>query len=358
MKQDKFSHFHMNRMKKDDFLLVRAAFGQPVERVPVWVMRQAGRYLPEYRKVRKEAGSFLNLCFNPERAAQVSIQPLDLIGVDGVIMFSDILTPLMGIGMDLDFSPAPVFSNPLKNEADIRALTPFDPEKAVPYVGQILRLLKQEVGKRAPVIGFCGAPFTLAAYMIEGGSKQLDRLKRFFWEKPETANLLLNKLTDLTIDYLNYQIENGADVIQVFDTWAGELSNEEYQRFVLPYMQKIFASLNRKNQVPQIYFMKGGNDRIDILGELGCDVLSLDWTHDFSQVRTKIKPDIALQGNMAPDILFKPDAVIRENVKQLLARISGQNGYIFNLGHGVDKRTSPDSLRCMVNAVKEFSTKS
>lgn len=342
-------------MKNNDFLLVNAAFNRPVERTPVWVMRQAGRYLPEYRKVRKEAGNFLNLCFNPELAAMVSLQPLDLIGVDAVIMFSDILTPLMGIGMDLDFTPAPIFSNPVRTESDIRSLKAFDPDAAVPYVGKVLKLLKKEVGDRAPVIGFSGAPFTLAAYMVGGGSKQLHQIKGLLWEKTDQANLLLDKLTTLVIDYLNYQIENGADCVQVFDTWAGILSPTDYEHFVMPYMQRIFDNLKGKDVVPKIYYIKGGNSLTPYLGKLGADVISLDWSHDLKEVRETLGDQIALQGNLDPDTLFCSQKTIRERVKLNLDRLSDQRGHIFNLGHGIDKSTSPDALRCMVNAVKEFS---
>lgn len=342
-------------MKRKNYLLVDAAFNRPVERIPVWVMRQAGRYLPEYREVRKQAGSFLNLCFTPELAAEVSIQPLDLIGVDAVIMFSDILTPLMGIGMELDFTPAPVFANPIRSEADIRSLKIFDAEKAVPYVGSLLNILKKEVGQRAPVIGFSGAPFTLAAYMVGGGKGQFHQIKKLIWEKPDQAHLLLEKLTQLVITYLNYQISNGADVVQVFDTWAGICSPDDYEEFITPYMQKIFETIESKGIVPTIYYIKGGNAMTHQLGKLGADVISLDGTHNLNTVRNTLGKGIAIQGNLDPDTLFCSHETIQNRVKSTLQKMSGENGYIFNLGHGIDKSTAPDALRCMVSAVKQFS---
>jgi uroporphyrinogen decarboxylase len=342
-------------MTQNEHLLIRAAFNQPVERVPVWAMRQAGRYLKEYRDVREQAGRFLDLCFNPELAAEVSIQPLDLIGVDAVIMFSDILTPLMGIGMDLDFTPGPVFSNPIRHESDIETLTPFDPESAVPYVGKILQILRREVGDRAPIIGFSGAPFTLAAYMVEGSGGEFRKIKSLLWEKPNQAHKLLSRLTDLVIDYLNYQIENGADMVQVFDTWAGLLTTEAYQQFAAPYLQRIFSSLSNKGIVPQVYYMKGGQRFLSQLKLLGADVISCDWLTNLKEAREILGNQMALQGNLDPDLLFCSQETIRIHVKQTLDQIPDHTGHIFNLGHGVNKAVSPDALRCMVKAVKEFS---
>lgn len=339
-------------------LLLRAAFKQPIERTPVWVMRQAGRYLPEYRATRAQAGDFLSLCKNPELAAEVTIQPLDLIGVDAVIMFSDILTPLEGMGMDLTFNPSPVFANPISSAADIDRLIVPDPDEGTPYVGQILRILSKELKDRAPIIGFAGAPFTLACYAIEGGgSKLFSKTKALFYEQPKVAHALMEKLTDMTINYLNYQIENGAQMVQLFDTWAGIFCPDDYAEHVFPYVQRIFAGLDKKGVVPRAYYINGGSHHLAKMADSGADVVGLDWMSDLGQAKALIGDKVALQGNLDPNILFASPEVIRGKVQSILDKFGTGSGHIFNLGHGIDKNVNPDHLRAMVKAVKELSVR-
>jgi uroporphyrinogen decarboxylase len=345
-------------MTEKEHLLIRAAFKQPVERTPVWVMRQAGRYLAEYRAVRDKAGSFLKLCTNPEYAAEVSIQPLEIIGVDAVIMFSDILTPLMGMGVDLDFNPGPIINNPVRNERDIKALTPFYPEESTGYVGNVIKLILKELKGRAPLIGFAGAPFTLACYLIEGGNSKLySNTIKLLFDEPELAHLLMDKLTTLTIDYLNYQIESGVHMVQLFDTWAGILSAEDYNCFIKPYVSKIFASLDKIGKVPRVYYVNGSHHLLPTIGDLGADVIGLDWRADIHRVKNMIGDKVALQGNLDPNILFCSPDVIRSRTKQILDQFGPDSGHIFNLGHGIDKQVNPDHLITMVETVKQHSAR-
>ncbi len=345
-------------MEENDYLLINAAFKKPIERTPVWVMRQAGRYLSEYRQVRDQAGSFLKLCTNPELAAEVSIQPLDIIGVDAVIMFSDILTPLIGIGTELDFVPGPVIDNPVRTEADIKNLKPFRPEESTAYVGEVLKLIRKQIKGRAPVIGFAGAPFTLACYLIEGGnSKLFSKTIRLFFDNPGLAHQLMDKLTTLTIDYLNYQIENGAQMVQLFDTWAGILSPDDFKQFIFPYLTKIFESLNQKNRVPQVYYINGSSHLLPHMANCGADVIGLDWRNDIGQVKQAIGNKVSLQGNLDPNILFCSPDIIQQRTRQLIEKYGSDSGHIFNLGHGIDKNVNPDHLKIMVDTVKEYSVR-
>ncbi|OGG99812.1 MAG: uroporphyrinogen decarboxylase [Candidatus Lambdaproteobacteria bacterium RIFOXYD1_FULL_56_27] len=337
-------------------LLIRAAFKQPIERTPVWVMRQAGRYLSEYRATRAKAGSFLELCKNVELAAEVTIQPLDLIEVDAVILFSDILTPLEGMGLELSFDPSPKFANPIRTQADIEALRVPDPDQGTPYVGKILNLLQKEVAGRVPIIGFAGAPFTLACYAIEGeGSKLFSKTKALFFDQPALAHKLMEKLTQMTINYLNYQIENGAQMVQLFDTWAGSLCPDDYDRFVFPYVQRIFAGIKQPGKVPKVYYINGGSHLLTRMARTGCDVVGLDWMSDLKEAKDLIGGQVGLQGNLDPNVLFAGEDYIRSQVKSILEKWGPQSGHIFNLGHGIDKDVNPDHLRAMVRAVKELS---
>ena len=345
-------------MNSQDHLLIRAAFKKPIERTPVWVMRQAGRYLPEYRATRAQAGDFLSLCKNPELAAEVTIQPLDLIGVDAVIMFSDILTPLEGMGLDLTFTPSPKIANPIRTQADVEKLVVPDPDDNTPYVGKILNILSKELKDRAPIIGFCGAPFTLACYAIEGGgSKLFSKTKALFYDQPKVAHQLMEKLTDMTIHYLNYQIENGAQMVQMFDTWAGIFSPDDYAEYVFPYVQRIFAALDKIGEVPRAYYINGGSHHMAKMAETGADIVGLDWMMDLGVAKNMIGDKVALQGNFDPNILFASPDVIERKVKQILNKFGNGTGHIFNLGHGIDKEVNPDHLRAMVNAVKTHSVR-
>lgn len=345
-------------MTEQKHLLLRAAFKQPVERTPVWVMRQAGRYLPEYRATRAKAGSFLKLCKNVELAAEVTLQPLDIIGLDAVILFSDILTPLEGMGMELSFNPSPKFANPVRTAADIENLRIPDPDEGTPYVGKILQLLTKEVNGRVPIIGFAGAPFTLACYAVEGeGSKLFSITKSLFFDQPELAAKLMEKLTEMTINYLNYQIDSGAQMIQLFDTWAGSLSPDHYKRFVFPYVQRIFAGLKGKGEIPRCYYINGGAHLHELMAQTGADVVGLDWMADLGEAKAKIGGQVAIQGNLDPNILFASPEAIRAEVKAILDKWGPDTGHIFNLGHGIDKNVNPEHLKAMVAAVKELSVR-
>ena len=300
----------------------------------------------------------MKLCTNPEYAAEVSIQPLEIIGVDALIMFSDILTPLMGMGIDLDFVPGPVIGNPIKNEQDIKSLKPLYPEESTDYVGKIIKLILGQIRKQVPLIGFAGAPFTLACYLIEGGnSKRYANTIRLLYDEPRQAHLLMEKLTLMTIEYLNYQIESGVQMIQLFDTWAGILSRESYSEFIQPYVMQIFSSLKKKGTVPRVYYVNGGAHLLTTEADLGADVIGLDWRVDIGEVRHQIGNKVALQGNLDPNILFCSKEVIREQTKKILKKFGNKSGHIFNLGHGIDKEVNPDHLITMVNTVKEHSVR-
>jgi len=343
-------------MDNHEHLLIRAAFKKPVERTPVWVMRQAGRYLSEYRAVREQAGDFLSLCMNPELAAEVSIQPLELMEVDAVIMFSDILTPLMGMGMELSFDPSPKFLNPIKSERDIEALKLVDPDVSTPYVGKILNIIRKEINNKVPVIGFAGGPFTLASYLVEGeGSKLFSKFIKMLFDSPQAAHALMSKLTQMTIQYLNYQIENGAQMVQLFDTWAGILPIDDYMEFVFPYVSQIFSELDKKSEVPSVYYINGGHQLLKAMSKTGATVVGLDWRYDIGIANQLIGKDVALQGNLNPNILFCRPEIIKKKTAEILSKMKGENGHIFNLGHGIDKNVNPEHLKCMIKAVKELS---
>jgi uroporphyrinogen decarboxylase len=339
-------------------LLVNAAFKKPIERTPVWVMRQAGRYLPEYRAVRKQAGGFLEMCFNHEWAAEVSIQPYEIIGVDAIIMFSDILTPLIGMGMDLEFTPGPKFNNPIKDERDIDALKLPDPDENTPYVGKTLDLIHKEIKGAVPVIGFAGAPFTLASYMVEGEtSKSFLKIKELCYNHEAVYRKLMDKLTRMTIDYLNYQIDHGAQMVQLFDTWAGSFSRDDYQALVFPYVEQIFSQLKGKGTVPKVYYINGGQHLLEDMAVTGADMVGLDWRTDLSYAQDLIGNKVALQGNLDPAILLGGKDLIRQNVRTILDKFNGDTGHVFNLGHGIDKTVNPEHLKAMVAEVKAYSKK-
>lgn len=343
-------------MNSSQFLLIRAAYKQPVERTPIWVMRQAGRYLPEYLAVREKAGSFLDLCLNPELAAEVSLQPLDLMEVDAVIMFSDILTPLMGMGVELDFSPGPVIHNPVRSRSDIEKLETPDPADQTAYVGEILRLLRKEAAGRAPVIGFAGAPFTLACYLLDSENlRHFSRLSTLFFDEPETAHLLMQKLTRMTINYLNFQIASGAQMVQLFDTWAGLFNPSEFQEHILPYVIEIISSLDKKGEVPAVYYINGSNHLLSLMADTGADVVGIDWRTDIGFAKNVIGDRVALQGNLNPSVLFCRPQVIRDKAKAIIDSYGVETGHIFNLGHGIDKAVNPEHLLHLVRTVKQLT---
>ncbi|MGA9292425.1 MAG: uroporphyrinogen decarboxylase [Ignavibacteriaceae bacterium] len=344
------------RIKND--LFIRACKRLPVERTPVWIMRQAGRYLPEYRAVREKA-DFLTLCKTPELAAEVSIQPVDIIGVDAAIIFSDILVIPEAMGMELELieSKGPVFHHPIRSEDDLKYLKQIDPAKDLKYVLDAVSLTKKELNNSVPLIGFSGSPWTLMTYMVEGkGSKNFSNVKKLIYNNPALAHKILDKLSTAVSGYLSAKIEAGANAIQIFDTWGGILSPHDFKEFSLGYISKVIDKIKR-NVEPIIVFSKGVHYKLNELAECGADVVGLDWTMDIGEVRNKIGNKTALQGNMDPTVLYANKNAIRNEVDRILNSFGEGSGHIFNLGHGILPDIEPENAKAMVNFVKEGSKK-
>jgi uroporphyrinogen decarboxylase len=349
----------MIELKNDRFL--RALLKQPVDVTPVWMMRQAGRYLPEYRASRERAGDFMGLCTNPEMACEVTLQPLERFPLDAAILFSDILTipDAMGLGLYFETGEGPKFRKPVRTEADINALQVIKPELDLPYVIDAVKTIRRELNGRVPLIGFSGSPWTLATYMIEGGSsRDFRRAKEMLYNQPHIMHRLLDVLANSVIAYLNAQISAGAQAVQIFDTWGGALSHAAYQEFSLNYMQKIVAGLIREHegrQVPVILFTKGGGQWLEMLANTGATALGLDWTTDIGQARNRVGSRVALQGNMDPSILYAKPERIRAEVAGILAAYGTGDGHVFNLGHGITPEVDPENAGVFINAVHELS---
>lgn len=345
---------------KNDTLL-RALLRQPVDRTPVWIMRQAGRYLPEYLKTRAEAGSFMDLCQTPELACEVTLQPLRRFNLDAAIIFSDILTipDVMGLKLYFVTGEGPKFEHPLRTAEDIRKLPRPDVNESLGYVMDAISLTRTELDGKVPLIGFSGSPWTLATYMIEGGSSRtFSRAKKLIYQDPKLAHELLGKLADTVTDYLNAQIESGAQAVQIFDTWGGALSARAYQEFSLRYMAQIVAGLKRENdgrRVPVILFSKGCNTQLEALADTGCDALGVDWTITLDEARRRVGDRVALQGNLDPSVLLADKTVIRREVNETLDSFGRGNGHVFNLGHGITPDVDPDNLSALISAVRELS---
>ena len=344
-------------LKNDNFL--RALARQPVTRQPIWMMRQAGRYLPEYRELRARAGDFLSLCKNPELACEVTLQPLNRFDLDAAIIFSDILTipDAMGLGLHFVENEGPRFSRALETESDIRQLVIPDPQDSLRYVMDAIALTKRELQQRVPLIGFAGSPWTLACYMIEGGAsgKLFERIRKMAYQQPEILHVLLEKLAAATVLYLNAQIESGADAIMIFDTWGGLLSPTQYEEFSLNYMQKIIAGLK---PVSKIVFTKNGGQWLDKISQCGCDAVGVDWTMDLAQAAKLTQGRVALQGNLDPLALFAPEDVIEQEVKKIVHAMKDYPGFVFNLGHGILQQTSPDRAKFLIDTVHRLGQKS
>jgi uroporphyrinogen decarboxylase len=338
-----------------DYTFLKACRGEKTDYTPVWLMRQAGRYLPQYMKIRKKV-TFLELCKTPELAAEVTIQPIDYLNADAAILFSDILTPVEPMGLKLDFVPGPVFENPVRTEADIDALRIPVMEEDVPYVLETIKILRREFEGRVPLIGFGGAPFTLACYMVEGkGSKDFAQIKRMMYGAPELFAKLMEKVTEMDRLYLNAQITAGAQVIQIFDTWGGIVSPLDYAKFILPYTKKLIDGLDRS--VPVIHFVKGASAMLNTVSMAGADVMGLDWHVNLGKARDIIGPDIAVQGNLDPTVLYAPKEHIEREVKRILDENAGRPGHIFNLGHGILPTVDPEHAKFMVECVHRLSGK-
>ena len=349
----------MTELKNDRFL--RALLKEPVDRTPVWMMRQAGRYLPEYRATRAKAGDFMSLCSNPELACEVTLQPLDRYPeIDAAILFSDILTipDAMGLGLYFETGEGPRFKKTVKTVQDIDALPIVNTERDLSYVTNAVALIRKELGGRVPLIGFTGSPWTLATYIIEGGSsKDYARTKQIMYEQPEAFKRLLDKLVESIIDYLNAQIRAGAQAVQIFDSWGGALSYNAYQMFSLDPMQRIISGLIKENEgrkVPCILFTKGGGQWLELMAESGADALGLDWTTDIANAKLRVGAKVALQGNMDPAILYTNPERITQEVHSIMHDFGGSTGHVFNLGHGVTPQATPENVGAMFAAVASF----
>ncbi|SFP75379.1 uroporphyrinogen decarboxylase [Geopseudomonas sagittaria] len=349
----------MTVLKNDRFL--RALLKQPVDVTPVWMMRQAGRYLPEYRASRAKAGDFMSLCMNPELACEVTLQPLDRYPLDAAILFSDILTipDAMGLGLYFETGEGPRFKKVVSTPADIAALPIPDPEKDLGYVMDAVRTIRRELNGRVPLIGFSGSPWTLATYMVEGGSsKDFRKSKAMLYDNPQAMHALLDKLAQSVTSYLNAQILAGAQAVQIFDSWGGSLSDAAYREFSLFYMERIVSGLIRQHEgreVPVILFTKGGGLWLESMAEAGATALGLDWTCDIRNARARVGDKVALQGNMDPTVLYANPTAIRAEVARILERYGNGSGHVFNLGHGITPEVDPRNAGVFIEAVHELS---
>ena len=349
----------MTDLKNDTFL--RALMRQPVDYTPVWMMRQAGRYLPEYRATRTRAGSFMDLCRNPDLACEVTLQPLERFALDAAILFSDILTipDAMGLGLYFTEGEGPRFERPVRNAADVKRLAVPDMEDELGYVMDAVGVIRRELDGRVPLIGFAGSPWTLATYMVEGGStKNFARIKAMLFDRPDLMHALLSKVSDSVCAYLNAQVARGAQALMIFDTWGGALSPGDFREFSLDYMTRIVAGLTRVaegRRVPVILFTKGGGPWLDAMADSGCDALGVDWTTDLADARRLVAGRVALQGNLDPCVLYAAPGRIRAEVERVLASYGEGSGHVFNLGHGIHPEVPPEHAAVMVDAVHELS---
>ncbi|MEJ2523408.1 MAG: uroporphyrinogen decarboxylase [Gammaproteobacteria bacterium] len=346
-------------LANDRFL--RALLRQPVDRTPVWMMRQAGRYLPEYRATRAKAGSFMDLCRNPELACEVTLQPLERYPLDAAILFSDILTvpDAMGLGLFFEAGEGPRFERTVDSEAALAALKDPDPEDELQYVMDAVRTIRESLGGRVPLIGFSGSPWTVSTYMVEGGSsKNYSRIKGMLYARPDLLHGLLEKVTRVTIRYLQAQVAAGAQAVMVFDTWGSILTPAAYREFSLAYMARIVEAMPREQEgrrLPVILFTKGGGPWLSAMAETGCDALGVDWTTDLADARAAVGDRVALQGNLDPAVLYAPPEVLRAEVQRVLQSYGPGPGHVFNLGHGIHPEVDPEHAGAMVQAVVELS---
>lgn len=345
-------------------LFLRAARCETTERTPAWMMRQAGRYLPEYRAIREKYG-FLEMCRTPELAVEVSMQPVDIVGVDAAIMFSDILVGFPGMGLDLEFQSGrgPVINNPVRTVADVEKLTVADPIETTGYVQDIIKTLRRELENKVPLIGFAGAPFTLASYAVEGqGTRDYENCKALMWSEPEAWDMLLAKFADTTIDYLKMQIDSGAQALQLFDSWIGYIAPRDYERSVLKHTKRVIDEVKAHGDkvvpdggVPIIHFPNGATSMLDLAQQAGGDVIGVDWRLDIGKACEQIDPKFGIQGNIDPVALFAPDAELEAMVVDILEAVGTRPGHIFNLGHGIHKTSDPEKARKMISYVHKHS---
>ncbi len=342
-------------------LLLRALLREPTPRRPVWLMRQAGRYLPEYRTLRARAGSFLAMCTHPEIACEVTLQPIDRYPLDAAILFSDILTipHAMNLGLEFEAGEGPRFERPVRTPADIDALVVPDPSRELKYVTDAVALVRRELSGRIPLIGFAGSPWTVATYMVEGGSsKTFGRIKRMMYESPRQLHRLLELLAKATILYLNAQIAAGAQAVMLFDTWGGVLTPAQYEEFSLRHMGQVIDALWRKSEgrtVPNIVFTKGGGAWLGKIAGIGCDAVGVDWTTDLATARRRVGDRVALQGNLDPSALFAPPETLRAETLRVLESFGAGSGHVFNLGHGITPDVDPERVAVLVDTVRSYA---
>jgi uroporphyrinogen decarboxylase len=344
-------------------LLLRALLREPTTRRPIWLMRQAGRYLPEYRATRTKAGGFLQMCTNPEIACEITLQPVDRFPLDAAILFSDILTipHAMNLGLEFEAGEGPKFERPVRTAADIDKLGIPDPGRELKYVVDAVARVRRELRGRVPLIGFAGSPWTVATYMVEGGgSKTFGVIKRMMYEAPRELHRLLEILARSTILYLNAQIAAGAQAVMVFDTWGGVLTPAQYREFSLRYMEQIIASLTREadgRRVPNIVFTKGGGQWLAEIAAIGCDAAGVDWTTDLKTAREAVGGRIALQGNLDPSALYSPPDVLRAEALRVLDSYGPGSGHVFNLGHGITPEVDPERVALLVETVQGYKVR-
>lgn len=350
----------MNAPLKND-LYLRALLRQPTERTPIWVMRQAGRYLPEYRELRAEAGSFMNLCTDPELACEVTLQPLRRFPLDAAILFSDILTipDAMGLGLYFAEGEGPKFKKVIRTFSDVEQLQHPDPASSLSYVMDAVSLIRKNLNGDVPLIGFSGSPWTLATYMVEGGSsKAFAKIKKMIYGDPKTAHLLLDKLADAVIEYLNAQIESGAQAVQIFDTWGGVLAPDMFHSFSLRYLEKIVDGLHRNwdgQTIPVVLFCKGCNSHLEAIADTGCDAMGVDWTITLNEARSRVGDRVALQGNLDPSIMLTNPDIIEKQVIKTLESFGSGSGHVFNLGHGITPEVDPHHMTVLTTSVDKHS---
>lgn len=349
----------MSLLKNDRYL--KALLREPVDMTPVWLMRQAGRYLPEYRATRAVAGDFMSLCRNADLACEVTLQPLRRYDLDAAILFSDILTipDAMGLGLSFGAGEGPKFAHPIESQSAVQNLPIPDPEIELQYVMNAVRTIRRELKGEVPLIGFSGSPWTLATYMVEGGSsKAFTKIKKMLYVEPHLLHQLLDKLADAVILYLNAQIKAGAQSVMIFDTWGGVLAHRDYLDFSLQYMHKIVDGLIRENEgrkVPVTLFTKGGGLWLEAIAETGCDALGLDWTVNLAQAKARVGHKVALQGNMDPSVLYASPQRIEQEVRSILADFGQGSGHVFNLGHGIHQDVPEQSPKIFVDAIHQLS---
>lgn len=344
----------MTSLQNDLFL--RACNKEAVERTPIWIMRQAGRYLPEYRAVRANS-DFLTMCKTPDLVAEVTLQPIDIIKTDAAILFSDILVipEAMGMHLEMHEGRGPIFPEPIRDEEGFKKLLHIDPFVELKYVMDSIKVTKEALNNRVPLIGFSGSPWTLLTYMVEGsGSKNFARVKELIYNNPKLAHQLLDKIADTVADYLNAKIESGVNAVQIFDTWGGILTPSDFNEFSLEYMTKIISKLNKEN-IPVIMFAKGVHHSLDKMANCGANVLGLDWTMDLGKMKELVGDKVALQGNMDPTILYGNKDRIKQEVQSVLKSFGEGSGHVFNLGHGILPDIKPDHAKALVQFVKEES---